>query len=182
MSDETKELQWARVCGYENHYLVSNTGVVLSIKSKKPLKQNPNSNGYPTISLYSFGKMNTTTVHSIVARAFVHKPKQIERLVVDHIDGNKSNNHYSNLEFVTQKENVHRAIRSGVHKPRIKQKPVQQIDMDGNFVHVFDSASEAARLTGFSQVGISRCARGERNKHKGYNWIYVNTIQPNPYK
>jgi len=47
-------------------------------------------------------------VHRMVATAFVHNPDPETFTVVDHIDGDKLNNHYTNLEWVTQSENMRR--------------------------------------------------------------------------
>ena len=50
-------------------------------------------------------------VHKLVAIKFCHNPFGIyegREITVDHIDGNKTNNHYTNLEWVTAKENQHR--------------------------------------------------------------------------
>ena len=50
---------------------------------------------------------------------------------------------------------------------------VDQIDMTGEVIAVYHSASEAARDNGFDQGAISKCCMGVRNKHKGYYWKYV---------
>jgi hypothetical protein len=55
----------------------------------------------------------TRTIHSIVAE--VHYGPRPEGLVINHKDGNKLNNHPSNLEYCTLKENIAHAIRSGLH-------------------------------------------------------------------
>lgn len=48
-------------------------------------------------------------VHRIVATAFVHNDDPETKRIVDHIDGNKHNNHYTNLQWITQSENMKRA-------------------------------------------------------------------------
>ena len=53
-------------------------------------------------------KLPDKYVHRMVAKAFVHNPNPEEFTVIDHIDGNKQNNHYTNLEWVTQSENMRR--------------------------------------------------------------------------
>lgn len=48
-------------------------------------------------------------IHRMVARAFVPNDDPENKICVDHIDGNKHNNHYTNLEWVTRSENMKRA-------------------------------------------------------------------------
>lgn len=50
--------------------------------------------------------------HRLVAYEFVEKNRDI-KLTIDHLDGNKLNNHYTNLEWVTIEENLRRAFLSG---------------------------------------------------------------------
>lgn len=47
----------------------------------------------------------TIPIHKAVAECFCEKPDVQERLVIDHIDGDKHNNLASNLRYVTYKEN-----------------------------------------------------------------------------
>jgi hypothetical protein len=73
--------------------------------------------GYCMVTLSAKGKVHKKTVHDLVATAFVGpRPPGYD---VNHKDGCKTNNHFSNLEYVTHIENVRHAFRIGlVRMPR----------------------------------------------------------------
>lgn len=99
------------------HFAVNSDGQVKSlIKNGKILKQHINPYGYPTTHIYDpdKGQWRTVTVHLLVARAFVENNDPIERVYVNHIDGDKLNCNPSNLEWVTERENVVHAVFSGL--------------------------------------------------------------------
>ena len=109
---------WKDVVGYEGYYEVSNIGLVRSkyrfvnsVKSQRICKQKIlssgiASNGYLTVSLWKNGKGKTKTIHSLVAESFLNHNPNGFKLVVNHKDFNKKNNHVSNLEIVTNRENT----------------------------------------------------------------------------
>lgn len=67
-----------------------------------------NSKGYKRLIItYNDGSKRTEAVHRLVAKAFVPNPEN--KLQVNHKDGNKLNNNYSNLEWVTNEENQQHA-------------------------------------------------------------------------
>lgn len=90
-----------------SEYLVDDKGFVLS-KHGKPLKPSINHRGYEIVNLMIDGRRVGMSVHTAVARTFCEGYS--ENLQVNHKDGNKRNNHVSNLEWVTCKDNVHHAI------------------------------------------------------------------------
>lgn len=94
-------------------YSVSNWG---RIKSPRGLLLNlTNGFGYKfiTLRLESTYKRRKLCVHQIVARSFINNNNP-ERIYVNHINGNTSDNHYMNLEFVTPGENHAHAIHMGL--------------------------------------------------------------------
>lgn len=92
----------------ETGYLVTNDGKVLRKDGNGFLKPKLDRYGYLCYGL-SLGKkkhMLHITAHKLVATVFLERPS--EQHQVDHIDGNKLNNHVSNLEWVTLQENLKR--------------------------------------------------------------------------
>jgi hypothetical protein len=71
-----------------------------------------NLKGYRGVSLVADGKMRKAGVHQAVCLAWIGVPA--DGIVVNHIDGNKHNNHIENLEYITNSENVHHAHRTGL--------------------------------------------------------------------
>ena len=61
------------------------------------------------------GKIKSFLIHRLVAKAFIPNPEN--KPCVNHIDGNKSNNKISNLEWVTHSENMAHAKSKGLSKP-----------------------------------------------------------------
>jgi len=111
------------VPGYENSYAVGEDCHVYSlvttggVNSKRltplPMKYFLSKRGYYTVKLSKNSSQKRYFVHRIVMLALVG-PSELD---VNHMDGNKTNNHISNLEYVTRKENIVHAISIGLRKP-----------------------------------------------------------------
>ena len=90
-----------------SNYYATDDGRIFSKRYKKYLKPNTNADGYHNIVLNKAddGKVikKSYLIHRLIAHAFVHNPEN--KNYVNHIDGNKTNNHVSNLEWVTNSEN-----------------------------------------------------------------------------
>lgn len=70
--------------------------------------------GYYRISVWDKVRQSpyTLLVHRVVAQLYCPNPEQ--RKVVNHIDGNKLNNHKDNLEWITLSENTQHALELGL--------------------------------------------------------------------
>jgi hypothetical protein len=82
--------------------------------------------------------LKTIPAHILVYKAFVNNIIFNE---IDHIDGNKLNNHYTNLRDISHSENMNNAMNNG-HRNMI---PVEQIDIEGNIIKIFPSIAAAAK-------------------------------------
>ena len=105
---------WRDVVGYKYLYQVSNFGRVKSFQRRntRVIKPSVDSGGYMKVALSRDGKTKNHNVHILVARAFVsnldNKPE------VNHKNGDKWNNHFENLEWVTDSEHKQHAYRTGL--------------------------------------------------------------------
>ena len=94
--------QWRKV--FENDlYSVSDEGQVRNDKTQRILIPSVNSCGYLFIQLSRNGKQRIGLIHRLVCKAFIENKEN--KTQVDHIDGDKTNNHVSNLRWVTASEN-----------------------------------------------------------------------------
>jgi len=86
-----------------NNYEISDNGNFRN-KKGRALKLNKNARGYLYCNISKKGKVTKVKIHILVAKCFVDNIQNKE--TVNHINGNKLNNHYSNLEWLTRKENI----------------------------------------------------------------------------
>ena len=97
-------------------YLISNFGNVLNTNNGMILNQNLKGHGYYYVKLQlEDGSWKDQVIHRLVAMAFCCIQHPLEYYLendyqVNHINGIKTYNHYSNLEWVTNLENMRHAI------------------------------------------------------------------------
>lgn len=96
--------EWKEVKGYSD-YEVSSEGDIRNKETKQLIAPQKNKNGYYSLKVYREHKPYTKMVHRLVATAFMGESD----LEVNHIDGNKTNNKVSNLEYVSRSENIKHA-------------------------------------------------------------------------
>lgn len=133
--------RWKSVKEYEQYYEVSNLGRVKSkdmlvwngnsyyLKKGRILKPGLGGTGYYTVAL----KGKTHKVSVLVANAFLDKISDTD--FVNHIDGDKTNNNISNLEFVSPSQNNRHAYVSGLHSSKSCQKLTYEQKCEISFLH-----------------------------------------------
>ena len=176
------EEMWKDIKRYEGLYQVSNYGYVRSLnKTKEVVNHNKKyiktikgkelkcsfHNGYRTVGLTKNGTMKTLYIHRLVAEAFI--PNSNNYTIVNHIDEDKSNNYYKNLEWCTCKYNNNYG-----NKLKNMIKPVLQFDLNFNFIKRWKSISDVERELYISVSDICRCCKKEQKSAGGYIWKYDN--------
>lgn len=178
---------WKDVVGYEGLYQISNLGRVKRIVSvrcrvERYLCLETDKDGYLICSLSKNSVLKKRKVHRLVAEHFIANPEN--KAQVNHKKGIKKDNRASELEWVTNTENMRHAVRLGLrnvdhliayHKGRTRSqhasaKVVKQYDLNGNFIKSYPCVLDAIDETGVSQ--ISSCARGVQKTAGGYKWSY----------
>lgn len=124
------------IAHFENRYKITSEGNVLNLANNTYLTPIKNPNGYYKVGLASGdGKMKQISIHTLVAKHFIPNPYDYPQ--VNHIDGDKTNNHVSNLEWCTHQQNVQHAFRTGLRKGYMsaddKEMYLQQV-IDGKQV------------------------------------------------
>jgi hypothetical protein len=156
--------------GYED-YECDTFGNVYSLKFGKRRKLKPGNNvyGYLTVVLTEKKEKKTFYVHRLVMLTF----NRVSDLQVNHIDGNKTNNNFLNLEYCTGSENLRRAYKTGLacHKgennnsAKLTEKDVMEIKA-ALLNPYFGINSDLGREYGVNPVTIC-------NIKKGKNWAHV---------
>ena len=163
-------------------YEVYADGRIWSYKSNKWLKPTQHHTGYFLISLYdNDGQHKLYQHHRVVYESVTGHPIP-EGMQVNHINEDKSDNRFENLNLMSPKENVNwgtgneRRGRTNSEKQRnhpLKSKRVEQYDKNGNLLNIFSSTREVQRQLGYNHRHISECCRGKLKTSYGFTWRFA---------
>lgn len=172
--EEWKPLMYGEL-DLTNRFLISNTGKLYSLVSKKILKTVIHKEGYEVVcvSLGSRKDKKILRIHMAVAFMFVNGYKK--GLIVNHKDTNKLNNVYTNLEWVTHSENSQHAEENGLMN-HVNLRPVKQINpKTGKTIKIFESiASAQYYFTPNKRNGnVANALYGRNKTAYGYKWEFV---------
>ena len=120
---------WKDIEGFEGFYCISSLGNVFSIRLDRNMSVK--SNRYPKVTLCKNNTKTTASVHRLVAEAFL--PNLYNKPMVNHLDGDKTFNAVSNLEWATCSENnahsvlLHNKGGENCHLSKLTTKDVVSI-------------------------------------------------------
>lgn len=125
--------------------------------------------GYLVVYQCGEGRRQAVNVHRLVAETFCSR--QDGKDFVNHLDGDRTNNHSSNLEWCTREENMAHAADTGLMQTR---QPVTAVSKDGAVTLFFKSISEAAAAMGGTQRrrNILAAIQGAIPSAYGFNWHF----------
>ena len=179
--------QWRPIQGTKGFIEVSDLGNVRSLLRGNPylLKTQTDSKGYHRISIKIEGEKHTYKLHREVAKAFIPNPNSLPQ--VNHKDGNKDNNSMANLEWCTNRDNVHHAIENGLWGSVIegsrkenerRKKPIIAYRIDGAFpcTRYYESIRAAERDIGSRH--ITAVLKGKRTHTQGWAFQYAKGVSP----
>lgn len=151
--------------GYEGIYAITNCGKVYShsrvannnqLFKGRWLKPTLNKDtGYLYVTLCVDNERKKIYIHKLVAQHFVDG--WFEGAVVNHLDEDKLNNHWTNFEWTTNKKNTQYSLARTVTLKNPEGYPV-----------TFSSIKEFAELNGLDRGHLNRVINGKRKSHKGW--------------
>ena len=154
-------------------YYVTEEGRIF--RGERELKKNRNSSGYVSVSIiYKDGTKKLRFVHRLVAEAFIKNPDKLPQ--VNHKDGDKTNNHFENLEWCDNGYNQRHAIEMGLKIHHSGEKAtrfegaVQAFNFSGTLVATMYGNKDMKRH-GFDFRLVSACLRGKRKTHNGCTFV-----------
>ena len=165
--------------GYSNYFITDKGKVINSRGKEKTLRES--TDGYQIVDLYRDGIRTTHRVHRLVSEAFVPNPNN--KPDVNHRDGNKFNNSFDNLEWVTKSENMIHAYELGLNKHHATYGMLGHKNPNGgrkgNKVkivetgEIFKNYVECANSIGGNDRRICDCINGKQHTHCGYHFERV---------
>lgn len=174
---QDKEI-WKDVKNFEGHYMVSSYGRVKSLTREVAAKLGGRRinkgvilklpNGKKEYNVVWLGKYGTEKyVHKLVAEAFIPNPEN--KTQVNHIDGDKLNNHVSNLEWATPSENTKHAYSIGLIKLRHKGKHV----ICTKTGETYSSIRLAAEKLGYTHKNLCQLLNENNNRVNTSTLVFV---------
>jgi hypothetical protein len=147
---------------------VSNFGSVRTIDRKvkysdkyinakgRTLKPAIDKKGYLRVAFKQSGKHTTFKVHRLVAQLFVSN--DFNKPMVNHKDGNKKNNNFENLEWVTNSENIQHAFDNGLMKAkRLHESPRSKQTKEGIERMCYLRSLGMSYQSIANEVGVAKC-------------------------
>lgn len=153
------------VPGFEELYECSTHGTIKSVDRITPhnarrngvvLSPKFNRGGYMQVTLYKFGKQKMITVHRLVALTWVDG--YFEGAVINHIDEDKTNNHYTNLEWCTIAHNNQHS----------KTKNYKVVSPDNKEFEI-NNMRAFCRDNGLCQSNMTQVSKGKKPNYKGWS-------------
>ena len=164
--------EWKNIIESTN-YSVSKSGYIKNNVTNHILKGRLNKSGYLQVSIkiQEDNKFHNRYIHRLVAEYWIENPEN--KPEVNHKDGNKQNNNYINLEWVTASENQKHRHSIGITKT--SNRRIAKVDPNTKeIIKVYNSireATEAEKIIG--ENSISAVLSGRNHTLYGYSWIYL---------
>ena len=139
---------------YEGKYCITQQGDVVNANGKTLAFTVNKKTGYKTVSLWKNNIGSSKTIHRLVALTYLTNPNNLPE--VNHIDGNKLNNHVDNLEWVTRSENMIHAYSIGlVEQTKLLDAPTYESLLERFLLGESMSALATEHSAGLTRVTIN---------------------------
>lgn len=153
--------------GFEDRYYIDEDGNVFAQRTCNAIRPYIKRNGYLQVTLYAEDGKHNEYVHRLVGKQFLPNPEN--KPEINHKDGNKQNNNYSNLEWSTSSENKYHAYKTGLsipynrngnRNPRAKLNPLD-VHVIRHILQKFPNFHYVAKLYHLSPSTVQKISNGE---------------------
>lgn len=164
---------WKSITDYPE-YEISNKGRIKYPirKGIKPYKMRiteggNSADGYKTFGLKNENETKNIGIHRLVALLFIPNPNNYN--IVNHRDGDKSNNKFNNLEWCSRSQNTKHAYDNDLISGKRK---IYQLDVNNKIIKEWDTIKDAYETLGLSRTAINSVLSGKNKTSGGYYWCY----------
>lgn len=156
--------------GFER-YSVSECGDVYDAERKRNICQWVDNVGYLQCVLYKDKKKHHKRVHRLIADAFIENKNNLPQ--VNHINGNKKDNNYKNLEWVTNSYNTKHGYDNNLYQFKRRSHRVVVLDKNNNYIRTYKSIRAMCDSLGLNRKTVTSILKKEKetNNYK-YNFKY----------
>jgi len=185
---------WKDVPGFVGLYEVSTFGRIRSLDRMafngvkwipiegRILKLYVDRDKYYHVRLNKNGKKCNCKVHRLVASVFCHNENPEKYNLVNHLDCNRTNNHFKNLDWTDNRGNTHHAKINGrfknngknlIYRNQKARKPLLQLSFSGTIVNQYTHMGAVGSEV-ISRSQLSRALTGKTKMGaKGFLWKYI---------
>lgn len=151
------------------NYLITDEGQVVSqyVKGKSICRWVDNV-GYLQVKLKKEGKWYYRRVHRLVAEAFVPNPDNLPQ--VNHINGDKRDCSYTNLEWMTNKSNTQHGYDNDLYHSKKRCIKIEVYDKHDNYIIEYKSIRETADQLNINRKTLSRILFDNKENNYDYNF------------
>jgi hypothetical protein len=153
--------QW-KVLTEHDCFEISNYGRIRKIKTGRIVNLTDH-RGYKLFKTKQNNLLFKSKVHRLVAKYFIENPNPIEYDCINHIDCDRANNHYSNLEWCDKQLNTDHAVNLG----RIPRRAV----INTKTGETLRSAYELSKHLGWTKSKVKHMMLG--NVINKTDWVYL---------
>lgn len=153
----------------DSRLLILDNGKKIKIKERILIPWETNS-GYLRVTLSDNKRKVNVYIHKLVAKYFIDNLYNYNN--INHLDENKKNNCFDNLEWCTSKNNTIFSLHK--RKVNFHPVPVDKYDINNNFICSYNSITEAAKSEKTSTKNIRYCLLGRNKLSAGYIWRFHN--------
>ena len=174
MGFEEIQERWHVIDEFEN-YAVTESGKVYSINPylkcglRLLSERTKDPNRYISVQLSKNNHTYDFQVHRLVGKYFVDG--YFEGAEIDHKDRNKHNNHYTNLEWVTHQENLHRSYST--MGPVRNYKLWNLIHPDGTISPILKGFGEIKKYVQDNNLNVLMTMIMKHKEHHGFKLVEV---------